>query len=218
MPGPIPAEGLRTQWSFVPRRLALLSMPSRTPARLAVCALLGAALGSPDVARGAQIEGIDFADAVRIRDADVPIQGVGLLRYRLFIKAYVAAFYAAGTAPVQDPLTRTPRRLEIEYFWPLEATQFAEATRAGLAANLPEAELASLEPKIVALNALYEDIEPGDRYALTYANGATELSKNGRTLGAIPGDAFGRAVFAIWLGPSPLSPGLKGQLLSGTPR
>ena len=193
-------------------------MPSRKTARLALGALLAAALGATSAARAAQVEGVDFADAVRIRDAEIPIQGVGLLRYRIFIKAYVAAFYAAGTAPVMDPLARTPRRLVIEYFWPLEASQFAEATRAGLAANLPDAELASLEPKIIALNALYEDIEPGDRYALTYANGATELAKNGRTLGSVPGDDFGRAVFAIWLGASPLSPGLKDQLLSGVPR
>ena len=58
-----------------------------------------------------------------------------------------------------------------------------------------------LQSRIDNLAALYRDVKPGDRYALTYIpDEGTTLSLNGETLGSIPGDDFARAVFAIWLG------------------
>jgi hypothetical protein len=186
-----------------------LARATRLAATLLICSAL-----LPSAGAAGEIEGVRFADATSIDGKLVPRRGVGLLRYRIFIKAYVAAFYALGPDPVLDPLERTPRRLEIEYFWPLSADQFAAATREGMAANLSERELIALEPRIRRMNALYEDIEPGDRYALTFSDAQTELSKNGRPLGSIEGDDFGRAMFAIWLGEAPLSPSLKTQLLA----
>lgn len=181
---------------------------TRLAALLVVCAAL-----LPSAVSASEIEGVQFADEMRIDGMLVPLRGVGLLRYRIFIKAYVAAFYAARPGALKGSLDRSPRRLEIEYFWPLQAKQFGMATREGMAANLSARELAALEPRIQQLNALYEDVEPGDRYALTFYDSRTELSKNGRTLGSIQGDDFAHALFAIWLGDAPLSPGLKTQLL-----
>ena len=65
------------------------------------------------------------------------------------------------------------------------------------------------------IDALYQDVEPGDRYALTYVPGAgTELAKNGEPLGVIPGADFASAYFAIWLGDDPIDASLRDQLLS----
>jgi hypothetical protein len=62
---------------------------------------------------------------------------------------------------------------------------------------------------------MYEDIEPGDRYALTYLPGVgTELARNGRRLGVIEGADFSSALFAIWLGERALDDSLRRQLLA----
>jgi hypothetical protein len=62
---------------------------------------------------------------------------------------------------------------------------------------------------------MYEDIEPGDRYALTYVPGVgTELSRNGRSLGVIEGADFSSALFSIWLGERALDDSLRRQLLA----
>ena len=180
--------------------------------RIQLITLLALSLGAAP-AGALEVEGVAFEDPIQIAGVSVPLEGAGLLRYRLLIKAYVAAFYASRTGASVSPLAAAPRRLEIEYFWALGAEQFAEATRAGIAANVTPEELRRLEPRIREMNALYQDVEPGDRYALTYANGTTELAKNGVPLGAVAGEDFGRAMFAIWLGSSPLSPSLKGELL-----
>ena len=63
-------------------------------------------------------------------------------------------------------------------------------------------------------NSLYEDVQPGDRYSLTYIPGrGTELALNGEPKGIIEGAEFAQAVFSIWLGPKPIDNTFKKQIL-----
>jgi hypothetical protein len=74
--------------------------------------------------------------------------------------------------------------------------------------------LIRLRPRLDQLNALYRDVEPGDRYSLTYVpDWGTELALNGVPLGRIPGADLAAAVFAIWLGDQPMDEPLKRRLL-----
>jgi hypothetical protein len=58
------------------------------------------------------------------------------------------------------------------------------------------------------------DVEPGDRYAITYVPGVgTELSLNGQTRGIIEGQDFASALFALWLGEKPFDKRFKADLL-----
>lgn len=161
-----------------------------------------------------EIEGVQFADELRVRDVALRLNEVGLLRYRYVIKAYVAALYLGPGATPSEVLADVPKRLEIEYFYAIKADGFAKATDEGIAANVPAEAVAALRPRIAELNALYRDVKPGDRYALTYVPGVgTELALNGAALGTIEGADFAAAVFAIWLGPKALDASLKAQLL-----
>ena len=80
--------------------------------------------------------------------------------------------------------------------------------------NFSAATLSSLRPHIDRLHTLYQDVKPGDRYSLTYVPGVgTELALNGESKGTIEGADFASAYFAIWLGPKPINPSLRSQLL-----
>lgn len=161
-----------------------------------------------------EIEGVRFADEIRAGAATLRLNEVGLLRYRYVIKAYVAALYLSEGARLSDVLADEPKRLEIEYFYTIKAAGFANATIEGIAANVSPDMLAKLRPRIDRLNTVYRDVEPGDRYALTYIPGVgTELALNGTTLGTVEGADFAAAVFAIWLGPKAIDESLKTQLL-----
>jgi len=136
------------------------------------------------------------------------------MRYRYVIKAYVAALYLGDGASPNDVLADTPKRLEIEYFYTIKASGFASATTEGIAMNVTSGEVAPLRARIERLNALYRDVKPADRYALTYVPGiGTELALNGTPLGTVEGADFAAAVFAIWLGPKAIDASLKTQLL-----
>ena len=183
--------------------------------RVAVALTLVAALvASP--AAALRVEGVDFPERLEVQATPLVLNGAALLRYRIFIKAYVAGLYLGEGVPPARVLEDVPRRLEIQYFWAIEAEGFADATDEGIARNVDDATFAALRPRIDRLNTLYRDVEPGDRYALTYLPGSgTELSLNGAPLGRIEGADFAAAVFSIWLGKAPLDESLKRRLLGG---
>jgi hypothetical protein len=183
-----------------------------TRALLAACICLSV---SAAPARALKIEGVEFAPQVRLSDATLDLHNAALLRYRLFIKAYVGALYLAPKVAAERVLDNVPKRLEIEYFWSISAADFAAATIKGVANNVDADTLAKLRSRIDRINTLYRDVKPGDRYALTYVPGVgTELSLNARPLGSIEGPDFAAAIFAIWLGPNPLDETFRDDLLT----
>jgi hypothetical protein len=161
-----------------------------------------------------KIEGIAFDKTFRVEDTVLHLRGYGLLRYLVFIKAYVGALYMPPSQRAEDPWGTSPRRLELEYFHAIRAEDFAKATRQKITDNVTPDTLATIAERLAQFNALYRDVQPGDRYALTYLPGrGTELSLNGISLGRIPGEDFAAAVFAIWLGPAPIDEGFRDDLL-----
>jgi hypothetical protein len=163
----------------------------------------------------AELEGVDFADQVRAGDVTMRLSCVGLLRYNLFIKAYVAALYLGdGASADGDALGDVPKRLELSYFWSISGADFGKAGDQILARNVDAQTLRALRPRLDRINALYRDVKPGDRYSLTYVPGSgTELALNGTRLGVIDGADFAAAYFRIWLGDTPIDTRLRDQLL-----
>ena len=165
-------------------------------------------------ALGAEIEGVTFASASEIGAAKLPLRGVGLAKYLRFINVYVAALYLDPGVTPEHVLDDVPKRLELSYLRSLKAGDFAEAANKVLPDNVPQGTVARLRAQIDQLHRLYQDINPGDRYTLTYLPGVgTELAHNGKSRGIIPGADFAAAYFAIWLGPDPISQALKDGLL-----
>jgi len=186
----------------------------KTLRRLAAATLAATCLVTA-TAQAAEIEGVSFPDRYQLGGTLLHLTGVGLLRYRVLFKGYVAALYLGERGPAQRALDDVPRRLEIEYFWSIPAAGFAEATDRGIARNVDTETQRRLRSRIDQLNALYEDVEPGDRYTLTYVPGrGTELALNGQPRGVIAGADFSSALFSIWLGDDPLDAKLRDQLLA----
>ena len=106
------------------------------------------------------------------------------------------------------------QRLEVEYFHALKGNDFGITTNKIIAKNTDSQTLNRIRPQIDYHNSLYEDVEPGDRYSLTYIPGiGTALALNGKTKGIIEGADFAAALFSMWLGKSPMNQSFKQQLL-----
>jgi len=171
-------------------------------------------LSLPYVADAAEIEGVYFEEVYESGGIRLPVQGTGLFRYMGLFKAYVGAiYYEEGLGP-HELLADHAKRLEVEYFHAIAAADFGAATNEIMARNVDQKILVRIRPQIDYHNALYRDVEPGDRYALTYIPGrGTELALNGRPLGIIEGEAFAAALFSMWLGERPMNRSFKEQLL-----
>jgi len=162
------------------------------------------------------VENVTFADNVTIGGTPVPLRNAALLRYLKFIKAYVAALYLPEGVKPETVLSDVPKRLEINYLVSIKGPDFGKGAEPTLKLNQTPAELAKLRSRIDRINAIYQDVKPGDRYALTYLPGrGTELALNGTPLTVIEGADFAAAYFGIWLGRESIDDRLKRDLLKG---
>ena len=171
-------------------------------------------VGTKPNVEGAEIEGIHFESSYETEGIRLKIQGTGLLRYLGVIKAYVGALYLEEKRSTEDVLSDKPKRLEVEYFHALKGEDFGVTTNKMIAKNTDAQTLQRIRTQIDYHNSLYEDVQPGDRYSLTYIPGrGTELALNGKTKGIIKGADFASALFSMWLGESPMNEPFKKQLL-----
>lgn len=133
---------------------------------------------TPHSGTAAKIEGVQFVEQYQRDDVTLVLHCVGLLRYKVVFKAYVAGLYLDAGVAAQEVLADVPKRLELSYFWGIEGSDFGKAGDEILARNVDPDTLARLRPRLEQMNALYETVKPGDRYALTYIPGiGTELKR-----------------------------------------
>ena len=162
----------------------------------------------------AEVNGINFDDQYVIEGKVLKIRGVGLLRVMAFVKVYAGAFYLPEDASSKMVLSDVPKRLEVEYFRSIAGDEFGLVTHKKISENVDPQTYERLRPQIEYHNSMYQDVQPGDRYSLTYIPGkGTELALNGESKGIVEGADFAAAVFSIWLGPKPISESLKKDLL-----
>ena len=165
-------------------------------------------------ANAARIEGVFFTDQYEAGGKMLTLRGVALLRYMVFIKAYAGAFYLDRKYPNRDAFKDVTKRLVLQYFHAIPAADFARSTMVMIEKNVSPEAFKSLRPRILQMNALYRDVQPGDRYAATYTPGiGTTLSLNGKALGTVPGLVFANAFFSIWIGKHPIDKGFRDHLL-----
>jgi hypothetical protein len=192
----------------------VMTMLKRIQVQVILATLLALTLASPPGAGARLIEGVYFKPRVMASGIPMVLNGVGLKKLWQVVKVSVAALYLGEGVSPSSVLTNVPKRLEIEYFHAISAKDFATLTEKLLKQNADPSNISRLQSRLDRLNALYRDVQPGYRYALTYVpEEGTTLALNGVDLGTIEGEDFAAAVFSMWLGPRPLSNALKGELL-----
>jgi hypothetical protein len=168
----------------------------------------------PSVSRSAQVANVRFDDDLTTSAGRLRLLGTGLYYYKYFIKAAAAGLYLDDRASGGEVLADVAKRLEMQYFWAVKASDLVAGSSALLARNLSTSKRAAVQPQIDQMHALYQDVAAGDRSALMYVPGeGTSLLLNGKPLGIVPGSEFASAYFSIWFGEQPLDAGLKKKLL-----
>lgn len=184
--------------------------PDRT--RRALCLGALACLGRA----GAAAAGADAAPAVVA--AAIPgcrLAGRGSFSWWGF-KVYDAALWVGPRGLDPARLDAEPFALELRYARDLVGSRIADASTdlmARMDAGTPEQREAWRD----RMRGVFPDVRAGDTLTGVYdpAAGATRFALDGAWIGAIPGRAFARAFFAIWLSDRSEDPALRRRLIAG---
>lgn len=177
--------------------------------------LLGGLLlfGSPALwAQTVSEEGQRFERTLEENGQRYELVGSGVFTYMIWT-AYAGAYYQAEGETDPRPQSDIPRRLELAYFHGIEAEEFADATTETLQKNLTAYEYSQLEDDINAFNQRYQDVEPQDRYVLSWDGDTLRLALNGEVLFEGGNAELASALFGIWLGERPLGEDFRDALL-----
>jgi hypothetical protein len=142
------------------------------------------------------------------------LRGSGMYEHWNWIDVFSAELYDLPKNRVGSVLRAVPKCLVLQYHRNFSAEQFADVTWEGIENNVGAIRLAKLAPRIKRFNALYREVQKGDRYSLSFVPGVgTVFAFNGKTRGTIEGDDFAAALFAIWLGKHSMDNDLRSSLL-----
>jgi Chalcone isomerase-like len=186
-------------------------MRALTIAVLSMCIL---PLAPPIAAR--ELAGVSFPDTISVDSRTLLLNGLGLREATVLkVDVYVAALYLETKSPDPDAILRSDqaKRLAMKFVRAVGRKDLVKAWNEGFEKSAPEA-LAALKDRIATFDSWMPDISNGGTMSFTSLPGAgVSVEAQGAVKGVIPGPDFARALFGIWLGPSPPNPGLKEGLL-----
>ena len=159
-------------------------------------------------------KGACFNKSTLIDGKQYPLLGIKTFRY-LFFNIYTLALYGPeGANSVDKILSPVPKKLIFHYRREIKKSDMTEGADKNLEEN-PEVDRSQYKEFLDEINALYEDVDDGDRYSLEHTlNSGVSLYKGDKLLKTIGNPEFAKVYFGIWLSNYPLSKGLRDGLLN----
>lgn len=150
--------------------------------------------------------------SLRSLQPDLRLAGQGTLRM-LGFRIYDVRLFVTPRGLRSDALTVFPFALDLRYAMSFKGVDIARRTREEME-KLEQGSDAQRQAWEDQLAKLLPDVSADDHLSGLYrpASGTT-LLLNGRHLGDIPGEAFARAFFSIWLDPRTTAPAVRTALL-----
>jgi hypothetical protein len=168
------------------------------------------------VASAVEVAGRVIPDRATVGEAAVPLRGAELLKYKWVISLYVAGLYLppdALTTPVAA-VAATPKRLALHYARDIPREKMVEATDETIGRGLTSAQDSALAGSLKTWNALYPATRENDVLTFDHLPGGTLImALNGKELGRVVDEAFAQALFAIWIGATPVKESLRDTLI-----
>ena len=166
----------------------------------------------------AEFSGVFVDDEIKSDDGQsLVLNGVGL-REKLWVDIYVGSLYLPSKSnDVAEILSKPgPWRVQLDFIYKEVAKEkLLDAWREGFEKNQPAETLQQLQPRIEQFYGYFaSNVVARDQYLFDYLPGeGTQVSKNKKLLGIIPGEDFKNALLEIWLGNHPADKSLKRDML-----
>jgi len=181
--------------------------------KILICTLLLVIL---PVLNAKEIAGVTFPDEIKIAEKTLTLNGVGL-RKKLWIKVYAGGLYLTEGSSDADMIINAdkPMAIRMHFIYDgVSAEKLVSAWNEGFN-NATGNNTAEINKEIALFNAMYtEEAVKDDIHEIVYSPGSgVTVTINGKNKGTIPGLAFKKALFGIWLCDLPADSNLKTGML-----
>ncbi|HEX8435017.1 chalcone isomerase family protein [Archangium sp.] len=158
--------------------------------------------------------GVQFPETLTVEGKELKLNGAGL-RTKVVFKVYAAGLYLQNPTPSAQQAIESDqvKRVRMSMLRDLEKKTITEAIVDGFKKNAGD-KLPALQQRLDTFTAAIPDLKKGDELVLTYVpgKGTTIESKAGQKI-SVEGKDFADALFAVWLGKSPVDGSLKDGML-----
>jgi hypothetical protein len=198
-----------------------VALPFRQPEdRVKARALLVLLLGLTSVSSVAArvVEGVDLPGEVRVAGRELRLNGAGLRVFGVFrTKVYVAALYTASPARSAEALESSlgePLRLDLAYVRPFSRETTVRAWRWQFQQSCAH-DYPGLARDLETFVGLLGALSAGGTETFELEGEELRVYDRGGFRGRVVGRDFQKAFLSLWVGPKPVTPGLKDALLGG---
>lgn len=160
-----------------------------------------------------ELKGVKMPDEVTVEGKALKLNGMGL-RVKFIVSVYVAGLYVENVSKDPAAILKADesRRVDMKMLRDLDQKTIVEAIRSGFEKN-SGSQMAALKERLDTFCALIPSLKEGQVLTLTYVPGkGTSVAGAGAST-FIAGKDFADALFAVWLGKSPVDDGLKKGML-----
>jgi hypothetical protein len=162
----------------------------------------------------AEVAGVKLPDTETVDGKTLKLNGAGVRKKAIF-KVYVAGLYVE-TPSKDGAALLASNQAKSMHLWMLRDVKGSSVSGAiadGFELNSKPA-LPQLQPRLDKLATMIPDVKEGEQIVLTWVpDKGTVVNVRGTDVGTIEGRDFADALFAVWLGPSPIQDDLKKALL-----
>lgn len=179
--------------------------------RTVVCCAVALSMAT---VRAGVVAGVTMPDDVKIAGRDLRLNGMGKRTESLFFKAYVIGLYLEKPTMDADAAITADegKRIALTMLRDVSREAFVQAVEKGIMRNAGSS-MPNIRARLDLLEKALPALKKGNVLDITYLPAVgTVITGQGRKM-TIPGKDFSDALFAVWLGPQPVSEALKRQLL-----
>ena len=165
-------------------------------------------------ARAATLAEVSLPDDATVGDKTVVLNGLGLRTATMLkVKVYVIGLYleSKSSDPQAIIASGESKRIAMHFVHKVTAKELRGGWTEGFEDNTKD--VAGIKDEIAKFNASMRDVKSGDSMVLDFSGDRVDVLINDTRIDSVTGEAFARALLAIWLGPKPPNEALKRGIL-----
>tara|TARA_Y100000817_G_C16787890_1_gene513696 strand:- start:427 stop:999 length:573 start_codon:yes stop_codon:yes gene_type:complete len=154
------------------------------------------------IAGAVEYKGVEYPATIELQGKTLTLNGLGLRTATfLNIKVYTIGLYVEKKSKDGKKIVESSENKEfrMQFLRDVDKGDIVDAWKESFKRHCSGEECKSLKPKLDELNALMQDMKEDHKVHYRMYGGKFEVVVNGKTIGAVEGEAFSKLLQKIWL-------------------